>query len=214
MIIVYAHYKRNGHCAAALETVISHMEKGGIDYQIIDLYTSGFNPVANFDTIDTYDEYAWSSDPQVKGWQQAIRATDDLIIIYPTWWQNVPAILKGFYDRVFTPGVAFKYTPNGIPQGLLLGKRALIITTTGNQSWHARWVKGFRSIKVSTADTLEFCGVKTSYVLVPECRKPKQESLSRVRQAVDKKLSKWLAQPKPKQPERAKPEESQSAADA
>ncbi|MDR0230165.1 MAG: NAD(P)H-dependent oxidoreductase [Flavobacteriaceae bacterium] len=56
--------------------------------------------------------------------------------IYPMWWLGMPAIMKGFFDRLFLPGLTFKHHSSGETEGLLIGKTARIITTMGDLSPH------------------------------------------------------------------------------
>ena len=76
----------------------------------------------------------------------------------------MPAILKGFIDRVFTSNFGFKYV-RGIPCGLLNG-RALVFTSTGASKFLYYIFLGGRSLKILTKDSLKFCGLKTKgYVI-------------------------------------------------
>ncbi len=92
--------------------------------------------------------------------QSDILWADYLIFIFPIWWYSFPAVLKGFIDRAFLPGFAFKYSnPNGkSPDRLLLGKKSILICTSGAPSIYYFFIgnlatKTLRSI-------LKFCGIK------------------------------------------------------
>lgn len=82
-----------------------------------------------------------NTEPDLVRVQEAIRAADHFVIIYPVWWVNMPAILKGFFDRIWLPGFAFRYrkTPDGRRKifwdRLLLGKTARIITFSSTHPW-------------------------------------------------------------------------------
>lgn len=169
MIIIYAHYSKKGHAGTVLAVVEEELKNRQVPYELWDLYQLNFNPVFNAETHDMSDEYGMSHDPQIRDWQQKIKTETDFVLIYPTWWVNVPAILKGFYDRVFLARFAFRYKRNGLPEGLLRGKRALVITTTGAPALFHWLLKWNRSLRVSTADTLGFCGIKTTTLLFGSC---------------------------------------------
>lgn len=83
-----------------------------------------------------------------------------MVFVYPIWWGTYPALLKGFFDRVFLPGSTFKYRDNSLFwDKLLTGKTARLITTMDTPLWYYRLAygsPGHRSIKDST---LKFCGV-------------------------------------------------------
>jgi putative NADPH-quinone reductase len=81
--------------------------------------------------------------------------------VHPVWWGGLPAIAKGFIDRVFLPGFAFKYRENSVWwDKLLAGKTAHIITTLDQPSWYYRFVFGRPSINQLKKSTLQFCGIR------------------------------------------------------
>lgn len=104
-------------------------------------------------------------EPDLKKTQVDILWADHLIFIYPIWWMNMPAILKGFCDRVFLPGFAFKYE-FGIPRGLLKGKTAEIIVSSGGPKIFYQFLAGKIAIKVLKNNILKFCGIKTKRVII------------------------------------------------
>ena len=97
--------------------------------------------------------------------QEAIRKADWMVFIYPVWWFRAPAILEGWFDRVFSAGFAFKYKTIignlGIPAGLLPCKKALVINTYGSPGWAIRWLYGNSPWNHIKRELLKFCGVKT-----------------------------------------------------
>jgi putative NADPH-quinone reductase len=81
--------------------------------------------------------------------------------VHPVWWGGLPALLKGFIDRLFLPGKAFKYRPNSVWwDKLLTGKTARIITTLDQPGWYYRLRFGRPSVNQLKKSTLEFCGIK------------------------------------------------------
>jgi len=91
--------------------------------------------------------------------QESILWADHLVFIFPIWWYSFPAILKGFIDRVFLPGFAFKYENKFSVKKLLAGKTADIICTSGAPSIYYLLIKlnnGANNLK----SILNFCGVK------------------------------------------------------
>jgi len=87
---------------------------------------------------------------------------DHLVFAYPIWWGGVPAILKAFIERVFLPGVAFKYRQgNPIPERLFRGKTArLLVNMDAPVFWH-KAVIGAAGERMLKKAVLEYCGVKT-----------------------------------------------------
>lgn len=93
--------------------------------------------------------------------QEKIMWADHLIWVHPVWWGGLPAKLKGFIDRTFLPGFAFRYKENSVWwDKLLTGKTAHIITTLDQPAWYYRWMYGRPSVNQLKKSTLEFCGIK------------------------------------------------------
>jgi putative NADPH-quinone reductase len=99
---------------------------------------------------------------------EKIKWADHMVWIHPVWWGGLPAMLKGFIDRVFLPGFVFQYRENSVWwDKLLTGKSARIITTLDQPSWYYWLMFGRPSVNQLKKSTLEFCGVKpvkVSYV--------------------------------------------------
>lgn len=95
----------------------------------------------------------------VVAWEKIIWA-DHLVWIHPVWWGGLPAITKGFIDRLFLPGMAFQYRKNSVWwDKLLKGKTAHIITTLDQPSWYYWFAFGQPSVNQLKKSTLAFCGV-------------------------------------------------------
>lgn len=103
----------------------------------------------------------------IAAWE-AIQWAEHLVWVHPVWWGGLPAIMKGFIDRLFLPGMAFQYRENSIQwDKLLKGKTAHIITTLDQPNWYYRLVYGRPSVNQLKKSTLEFCGispVKVTYL--------------------------------------------------
>lgn len=78
-----------------------------------------------------------------------------MVIIHPVWWSNLPALLKGFIDRVFLPGFAFQYRQNGLGwDKLLKGRTGRLIYTQDGPDWYYRWFVGRPSVRALKKGTL------------------------------------------------------------
>lgn len=96
----------------------------------------------------------------LEAWNK-IKWADHLVWVHPVWWGGLPAITKGFIDRLFLPGFAFEYQEKSIWwDKLLKGKTAHIITTLDQPSWYYSLVYGKPSVNQLKKATLEFCGIK------------------------------------------------------
>lgn len=131
-------------------------ENSGAEVKEIIIADLKFNPNLQFgyqsrielepDLIDAWGKIKWA---------------DHLVWVHPVWWGGLPAITKGFIDRLFLPGFAFQYRENSVWwDKLLKGKTAHIITTLDQPSWYYWLVYGRPSVNQLRKSTLEFCGVK------------------------------------------------------
>ncbi len=96
----------------------------------------------------------------IQAWDKIIWA-DHLVWLHPVWWGGFPAVMKGFIDRLFLPGMAFQYIEGSVFwDKLLKGKTAQIITTLDQPSWYYWLVYGRPSVNQLKKSILEFCGIK------------------------------------------------------
>lgn len=100
-------------------------------------------------------------EPDLLEMQKKIKEADHIVFVYPTWWGQIPALLKGFFDRVFLPGFAFKYRENSpLWDKFLTGKTGDLIVTMDAPSWYDRLLYGGASRRAVKNAILEFCGIK------------------------------------------------------
>jgi NAD(P)H dehydrogenase (quinone) len=93
--------------------------------------------------------------------QGEIEWAEHLVFVYPTWWGTMPPLMKGFIDRVFTSGFAFKYRQNSLRwDQLLKGKSARLIVTMDTPPWYYRFIYGQPGHRAMKNTILEFCGIK------------------------------------------------------
>ena len=139
-LVVYAHPKDGSFNAAIRDVILDKLSEAGAEVRLIDLYKRKFDPVLSAHELDIYvDEEA----NQVPVSQDVanLRWADTLIFVYPTWWYGLPAILKGWLDRVLVPGVAFIMPPpegGDIKPGLTNITRLAVFTTCGASWWLTR----------------------------------------------------------------------------
>lgn len=109
---------------------------------------------------DTHRRRDLDHDPSTARYREIITNSDLLVFIYPIWWSGMPAILKGFIDRVFMRGFAYEYK-GMLPHGLLAGKKAWIITTDDTPGLFARFFQDDYGKVLRTQTLKMMCGIPT-----------------------------------------------------
>jgi len=100
-------------------------------------------------------------EPDLASAQQHILWADHLVFIYPNWWSTFPALMKGFIDRTFLPGFAFKYQKGSLKwDKLLTGRSARLIITMDTQPWYYWLVYRRPGHNAMKRGILGFCGIK------------------------------------------------------
>lgn len=112
-----------------LTTFEGALTERGHSFETIDLYNIQFNPVMRG---DDFNQFMGKDLPvEILEYQAKIKNADVITFFYPVWWCDMPAIMKGWIDRVFAKGFAYDYDASGA-RGLLTGKKAVLVSTFGN----------------------------------------------------------------------------------
>lgn len=129
------------------------------EVKVIDLVKDQFDPVLSSEDLRLY-MHGQSSDPKVYDYQNDLLDCDDLILIFPIWWYEAPAILKGFLDKVLLPGFAFDEINNQLVGKLSHIKRLTVISTSEVLSELMRKEVGNPIENSLMNTTLGVCGVQ------------------------------------------------------
>ncbi len=155
VLIVYAHPNPLSFNQSILKVVHNCFKDKGASVRLKDLYAERFDPVLGEAQLSLQNEGKIPDD--IKREQEQVTWADTIVVIYPLWWFDRPAILKGWFDRVFTNGFAFSFDENGVT-GLLKGKRAIVVVTAGGTK--EDFGKNADQLTKSTTEgTLAFCGI-------------------------------------------------------
>ncbi|PWN59596.1 NAD(P)H-dependent oxidoreductase [Chryseobacterium oncorhynchi] len=130
-LIIYAHPNQeslNEQFKQSIEKILKQQEQEVI---VRDLYSQKFDPVLSLE--DMTGQRKGTVNELIKIEQEYIMWADIVTFIYPIWWTGMPAIMKGYIDRVFSYGFAYRYD-QGIQKGLLAGKQAIILNTHGKSN--------------------------------------------------------------------------------
>ena len=153
VVVIDAHPNPQSLCAALAARYADAARQGGADVTVLALRDLHFDPVL-------HQGYRGEQalEPDLRHAQQLIESCEHLCLVTPIWWGSVPALLKGFLDRAFQRGWAYRYLPNGRPLGLLAGRSARVLLSTDSPGWYLRLLQGDPTVKGLVRSTLRFCG--------------------------------------------------------
>ena len=143
LLLVYCHPDPQSFAAAIRSTAVQALRAAGHELHEIDLYAQGFNPVFSAAEKASYLSDTAQNIAGVSAHVQALQAADGWVVIYPTWFYGAPAMLKGWLERVWLPGVTFNIaTAKQRTIGGALGNIKLFvgITTSGAPWWWLKWI--------------------------------------------------------------------------
>jgi NAD(P)H dehydrogenase (quinone) len=136
VLVLYAHPVETSYNAALHQATVAALKAGGHEVDDCDLYAEKFDPVmSRQERIDYHDE-AINTLP-VQGYVDRLRAAEALVLCTPVWNYNYPAILKGFIDRVFLPGVSFKLVNGKVAPNLWHIRRIAAVSTYGGSRFRS-----------------------------------------------------------------------------
>ena len=142
-LVVYAHPLQDSLAASLKDAVVDGLTSAGHKVDLADLYADDFDPRLSEAERADYANPAPVRQPQIADYGDRLQAADGLIFVFPQWWLSMPAILKGFIDRVFAPGIGFDAKPDGsgfVPRLLDL-RTVVVVTSAGSPSWLVRFVR-------------------------------------------------------------------------
>jgi NAD(P)H dehydrogenase (quinone) len=157
-LLLLAHPSEKSFCYDIIRNFEKQLPASGQHFKIRDLYKMDFDPVLR--PADLASLKAGKIPPAIADEQEHLRWADVLVFIYPIWWTGMPAILKGYVDKVFSSGFAYSYNNNS-PVGLLTEKKALIINTQGYTREHYDSIGMTDALRKTTDEGIfDFCGIE------------------------------------------------------
>ncbi|MEM8630092.1 MAG: NAD(P)H-dependent oxidoreductase [Pseudomonadota bacterium] len=135
-LVVYCHPRHGSFTEAVRDVVVDRLTKAGAEVRVADLYAEGFQPALTAADHEGYADVPANRQP-VKAEAEDVCWCDTLIFVYPTWWYGLPAMLKGWLDRVLLPDVAF-FLPDAENSNIRPGLTHITrlgVFTTGGASW-------------------------------------------------------------------------------
>ena len=156
ILVILGHPSHDSFCGALTERYVQAAKDAGRQVRELRLGALSFDPILR----EGYRQVQPLEADLLQA-QADITWAEHLTFVYPIWWGAIPALLKGFFDRVFLPGFAFKYRPGkAFPEQLLRGRSADLLVTMDTPPWYYRWVYRMPGLHQMRKTTLAFCGIQ------------------------------------------------------
>lgn len=157
VLVILGHPNAHSYCAYLGQRAAGVFSDSGHEVRSLNLHALTFDPI-----LRTGYRGEQALEPDLQAAQDMLLWAEHWVLVYPVWWGGMPALLKGFFDRVLQPGFAFRYRKNSnVWDRLLAGRTAHLISTQDTPSWYFRWVWGRPAHNQMRHTILGFCGVKT-----------------------------------------------------
>src|SRR5262245_4209868 len=140
-LVIYAHPAADSFGSALHDGVVEALRGAGHEVDDADLYLERFEPALTVAELrDYYQRLTLGTD--VLRHIERLRRSDGLVFVFPTWWYSMPAVLKGYFDRVWLPGVAFDLVDGRTCPRLQHIVRFAVVTTYGSPWWQNKFLVG------------------------------------------------------------------------
>lgn len=157
IVVINGHPNKESFNSAIAHSYMTSALAAGSEVRYVAIGELDFNP-----NLQSGYRQRMELEPDLEKSLGDIQWSEHQAWIHPLWWLGMPAIMKGFFDRAFLPGITFKSNKRGISEGLLKGRTARIITTAGDLS-----IKTYEEVYQSSGlvqlqkGILEYCGVSS-----------------------------------------------------
>jgi putative NADPH-quinone reductase len=160
ILVILGHPDEESLCGALAQAYVEGTKEAAVEVRELKLGELNFDP-----TLWKGYKKIQALEPDLVKAQELILWADHMVFIYPNWWGTMPALMKGFFDRAFLPGFAFKYRENSsFWDKLLSGRTAHLIVTMDTPPWYYRWVYRRPGHNEMKRTILGFCGIKVKNI--------------------------------------------------
>jgi NAD(P)H dehydrogenase (quinone) len=158
VLVIYCHPVAESFAAAAHGIILQTLAARGHEVVDVDLYAENFDPVMSRQERLDYQNTERNIRP-VRKYDEQLATAEAIVLVYPAWWYGMPAMLKGYFDRVWLPGVAFDVTPDGrvLTERLQRIRRIVVVTTYGGPWWMVRIALGDPARKIVSRAIRALC---------------------------------------------------------
>lgn len=193
-LVVIAHPNTDSLCHTLAQSAISALTASGHAVTIEDLYSSGFSPALTIDERRSYYSPPFES-AAVQEQIERLLSAEALVLVFPTWWFGFPAILKGWFDRAWAPGIAYDHATDfgPIKPRLHCLRRTLAVTSLGSPWWVDRLVLRQPVKRVLKTALLVTCAPRCRFEMLSlyKAESLTQSQVQSFCSRIERALSKW-----------------------
>lgn len=178
VLVILGHPAGDSLCASLGKAYVAGAQSAGREVRWLEVGQLDFDPILHHGYRQVQP-----LEPDLVQAQESIAWANHIVLVYPTWWGGMPAILKGFFDRVFLPGFAYQYRKNSpFWDKLLKGKTAQLLVTMDTPPWYYRLINRAPGHNQTRRTILEFTGIRVKKIT----------TFSPVRYADEAKKARWI----------------------
>lgn len=194
VLVIYCHPNEKSFASTVHKTVLATLQSRGHSVTDLDLYGEGFKPVMSREERIEYDDPQRYRDT-VKKYATQLAEAQAIVAVYPTWWYGLPAMLKGYFDRVWAPGIAFDFGADGKFETDKLShiRKLGVVTTYGSPWWLIRLYMGDPEKKLWGRAIRKLCGKQCTldWLAHYNMDSTSPERLELFRQRAEKTFGRW-----------------------
>ncbi|MDD3815380.1 MAG: NAD(P)H-dependent oxidoreductase [Desulfocapsaceae bacterium] len=193
-LVVTTHPLSKSLCKQLTEHVVNKLTSMKHEVVIEDLYAEEFDPVLTVAERESYYSTSYDSS-KISEQVDRLQEAEALVLLFPTWWFSFPAMLKGWFDRVWGPGIAYDHASNlgAIKPRLDNLRKVLVVTTLGAPWWVDRLIMLQPVKRILKVALLGACAKKSTlkYLSLYNSEKLNEQSISRFKYKIDKAINDW-----------------------
>lgn len=160
VLLVHCHPNPESLVAAAKDRALAGLAGGGHEVRLVDLYADGFEPAMTAHERRTHQEPGVA--PELQHYADHLAWAEALVLVYPTWWSGQPAMLKGWFDRVWVAGVAWELPAGAnVIRPLLANIRRIVVVTTHGSPKYLNALEGESGKRVALRAIRAMCSKRT-----------------------------------------------------
>lgn len=193
-LLVVTHPLDDSLCKTLCKHVEKRLTQAGHEVVVEDLYSDSFDPVLSSKERKSYYSGSYDSS-EIEAQTERLRNAQVLILLFPTWWFGFPAMLKGWFDRVWGPGIAYEHADDYGPIRSKLDnlERVLAITSMGSPWWIDRLVMWQPVKRVLKLALMGACakGAKLQFLTLYNSENLNEQQASAFKERIDRALNIW-----------------------